>query len=308
MTSVALCTYNGENYIRKQIDSILNQTVKVDEIVVCDDGSADCTLQIIDAMASATDTTIRVYRNETTLGPARNFQKAINLCKGDIVFLSDQDDIWSSEKVAIIKDYFNKNPNIDTVFTNATLINEDGTALKKKLWDYCFDEEVKTLFDAGLAFDCFAYGNHATGATMAIRKQKLPNINYNPNFLHDHALAVLAASSDSLGYIEQCLISYRLHGKQVCGISKAAPITWYDLTHPMQEVTALPLQRDKKNCLEFNKIRLSTRKHLFGPIEILFMHKKYRRLYNRAYSVVMKMDIQASINHKLQHLSFKRHK
>ena len=308
MLSVALCTYNGARYIREQLESILNQTMKVDEIVVCDDGSTDDTLAIIESLREDSPTDIRIYRNEKNIGPSLNFQKAINLCKGDLVFLSDQDDVWSSEKVATIADYFDKKPNIDTVFTNATLIKEDGTAMKETLWDYCFDKEVKALFNAGLAFDCFAYGNHATGATMAIREQKLPDINYNPDFLHDHALAVMAASSDSLGYIEQCLISYRLHGKQVCGISKAAPITWYDLTHPMQEVTVLPLQNDKRARLEFNTIRVTTRKHLLGPIEILFMHKKYQRLYNRAYRVVMKMDIQASINHKLQHLSFKRHK
>lgn len=308
MISVALCTYNGERYIHEQLQSILDQSMPVDEIVVCDDGSTDETLAIIKSLRQCTNTDIRIYHNETNIGPALNFQKTINLCKGDIVFLSDQDDIWHPDKVAIIADYFDKNPNIDTVFTNAALIKDDGTTLKETLWDYCFDKKVKALFDAGLEFDCFAYGNHATGATMAIRKQKLPDINYNPDFLHDHALAVLATSSDSLGYIDQCLIHYRIHDNQVCGILKVPPVTWYDLTHPMDEVAVLPLRQDKRNRMMFYPIRNTLRKHLFGPIEILFHNNQYRRLYPDAYKYVMKMDIHASIEHKLQLLPFKKHK
>ena len=308
MISVALCTYNGERYIREQLESILNQTMPVDEIVVCDDGSTDNTLQIIESLRDSYQSDIRIYRNEKNLGPALNFRKAIGLCKGDIVFLSDQDDIWYLEKVSIITDFLKKKPNVDTVFTNATLIKDDKTVLEETLWDYCFDKKVKALFDAGLEFECFAYGNHATGATMAIRKQKLPDINYNSEFLHDHALAIMAANTDSLGYINQCLTYYRLHGKQVCGISKAAPITWYDLTHPMKEVAILPLQKDKRERIEFNSNRITFRKHLWGSLEILTKRKQYKRLYKRAYRIVMRMDIQASINHKFQHLLFKRNK
>ncbi len=308
MISVALCTYNGERYIREQLESILNQTMPVDEIVVCDDGSTDNTLSITEKIRESTNADIRIYRNEKNLGPALNFQKAINLCRGDIIFLSDQDDIWYQDKVSIVTDYFNQNPNIDTVFTNATLIDKEGSVLDESLWDYCFDKDVKKFFDAGLEFECFAYGNHATGATMAIRKQKLPEINYNSEFLHDHALAVLAANNNSLGYINQCLTYYRLHGKQVCGISKAAPITWYDLTHPMKEVAIFPLQKDKRERIEFNSNRITFRKHLWGSLEILTKRKQYKRLYKRAYRIVMRMDIQASINHKFQHLLFKRNK
>lgn len=302
MLSVALCTYNGERYIREQIESILNQTMPVDEIVVCDDGSNDNTLHIIESLREGEHTAIHVYRNEKNLGPARNFQKAINLCQGDIIFLSDQDDVWYQDKVSIIVDFFNKHSSIDTVFTNASLINEDGIIQDNTLWYYCFDKDVKRLFDAGLEFDCFAYGNHATGATMAIRKQKLPDINYNTDFLHDHALAVLAANTDSLGYIDQCLIYYRLHSKQVCGIYKVPPVTWYDLTHPMKEVVNLTLNIDKKERLKFNKKRITARKHLLGPLEILAERKQYKKIYDRAYRCVMKMDVQESINHKIRHL------
>ena len=109
MISVALCTYNGAQFIREQLNSILCQTTNVDEIVICDDGSSDDTLSIINSYCSKTDI-IRVYQNQDKLGVSKNFQKAIDLCHGDLIFLSDQDDIWQANKVQTFVDYFNKTP------------------------------------------------------------------------------------------------------------------------------------------------------------------------------------------------------
>lgn len=78
--SVALCTYNGSKYIEEQLRSILNQTMQVDEIVICDDGSRDDTIQIIEEVKKEALTDIRIYRNETNLGVCANFQKAVDLC------------------------------------------------------------------------------------------------------------------------------------------------------------------------------------------------------------------------------------
>lgn len=300
--SVALCTYNGERYIREQLESIFNQTMKVDEIVVCDDGSTDNTLSIIESYASPERPQIRIYRNEKNIGPAKNFQQAINLCTGDIIFLSDQDDVWQPTKVSTIVYYFDYHPNIDTIFSNAFLIGDDGEMLKGTLWDYCFDKDVRFLFDAGLEFDCFAYGNHATGATIAIRKKEMPIIEYNPGFLHDHALAILSANNDSLGYIAQCLTKYRIHSGQVCGITKGAPVTWYDLVHPMHEILSLPLNYDKRNRITFYGTRIAARRSFWGLFKIIGLHKSYKELYPRGYSLLMRMDIKEFAVHKLKHI------
>ena len=121
--SVALCTYNGAKYIEEQIRSILDQTLPVDEIVVCDDGSTDETPQIVEEIAKDVSVDIHVYRNDNNLGVCANFQKAVDLCQGDIVFLSDQDDIWYPHKVKTIVDWFDNNPNKSVVFSNADLID-----------------------------------------------------------------------------------------------------------------------------------------------------------------------------------------
>ena len=91
MISVALCTYNGERYIRQQMDSILHQDETPDEIVICDDGSTDHTDEIVAEIVSQSMVPCYFYKNEKNLGYIHNFEKAISLCKGDIVFLSDQD-------------------------------------------------------------------------------------------------------------------------------------------------------------------------------------------------------------------------
>jgi hypothetical protein len=103
--SVALCTYNGATYLRQQIDSIVQQTHPPDEIVICDDASRDETVAIITEMQRAYPA-IRLIQNPVNLGFGKNFEQAIRLCSGDIIFLSDQDDVWFPERVETMLNAF----------------------------------------------------------------------------------------------------------------------------------------------------------------------------------------------------------
>src|SRR4051812_35139545 len=102
--SVALCTFNGDKFLVEQLESILSQDLPVDEIIVCDDRSSDETLYLIDTFIRKYPGVIKLHQNESTLTSIRNFEKAIGLCTGDIVFLSDQDDVWLPEKTKITVD------------------------------------------------------------------------------------------------------------------------------------------------------------------------------------------------------------
>lgn len=227
MISVALCTYNGARYIREQIESILNQTMKVDEIVVCDDGSTDETLSIIESLREKTSVDIRIYRNEKNLGVCANFQKAVNLCKGDTIFLSDQDDVWHNDKVETIVNYFIHNHQKQVVFTDGQLIDGLGKAISNGTLWRCFGVNDKCLkqLDNGFGIEIFAFENRATGATMALQH----NFKYASSFsrfcigdiLHDGTLAMLALTDNQLGYINKCLIDYRIHSNQECGIGES---------------------------------------------------------------------------------------
>jgi rhamnosyltransferase len=98
--SIALCTYFGAQYLREQLESIAAQTRKPDELIICDDGSTDTTVSIIKDFSSNTPFPVHFYVNTLNLGVTENFIKALQLCNGDLVAFSDQDDVWLPDKLA----------------------------------------------------------------------------------------------------------------------------------------------------------------------------------------------------------------
>ena len=109
-----MCTYNGEPFISKQLESIASQTVLPDEVVICDDGSTDDTIMLVERFSSHVGFEVRLYENPTNLGFIGNFSKAMSLCSGDTIFLADQDDVWLDRKIEV---YLNrlKNPEIQAL-------------------------------------------------------------------------------------------------------------------------------------------------------------------------------------------------
>ena len=98
--SVALCTYNGARFLKEQLASIAAQTRSPAELVVCDDGSADATIAIVREFASGAPFPVQVFVNPLNLGVAANFSKAVELCGGELIAFSDQDDVWLPHKLA----------------------------------------------------------------------------------------------------------------------------------------------------------------------------------------------------------------
>lgn len=299
-TSVALCTYNGERYIREQIESILNQTMHVDEIVVCDDRSTDNTLLVIETIASTTDIKINVFRNESQLGVYYNFQKAIDNCKGEIIFLSDQDDVWEPNKVETIISYFNDNKSIQAVFTDALLIDQDGNPDKiipNNLWSYHFNKKDKKIFDNGIQLEPFLNGgNHATGATMALRKdlvlnRPITNICQYGEVLHDYAIAVYAAENNALGYIDAPLIRYRIHNGQTCGLIRGHATIDYQMY--VINTCVIPYLKNPKavEIAKFTSYRLRQTRKIHGWLGMIRNIRKYRQLYSKTALKILCTDI-----------------
>lgn len=218
--SVALCTYNGEKYIREQIDSILEQSLKVDEIVVCDDGSTDQTLNILSEYENKFPDIFKIHINEKNLRSVKNFEKAISLCNGEIIFLSDQDDVWENDKVKIFSDFFEDNQNVDVVCSNGFIIDENS--LQQNLytvWDVPrFLSENKKEINY---FKIFAtIGNFATGASMGIRKSFVNKILPFPTvegLHHDEWIALVSSEQKKFAFLNEKLFSYRIHSEQQVG-------------------------------------------------------------------------------------------
>lgn len=133
LISIALCTYNGEKFLAEQLDSIVNQTYKNIEIIAVDDCSTDRTLTILQKYASK-DARVKVYSNKTNKGYSKNFEYAISLCTGDYIAVSDQDDIWVSDKLELLINKIRINDDL-LVHSNSLLVDENGKNLNKTSFD-----------------------------------------------------------------------------------------------------------------------------------------------------------------------------
>jgi glycosyltransferase involved in cell wall biosynthesis len=272
--SVALCTYNGEKFLKKQLDSILNQSVAVDEIVICDDGSTDATVQIVTDYKLTYPNVIQLFINEVNLRSNKNFEKAVSLCSGDYIFLSDQDDIWRSDKVAKTLDVFNQNPAAEGVFSNASFMDENDNPVLEglSLWSSVnffptFEDKKINLYTS-----LTQIGNFLTGATFCMKKEVksfcFPFLN-RKNFFHDEWLAFILSERNTLFYSTENLISYRIHSNQQLGVGSVKS----------------PIKKLKKN-LDFNSVMLGHKKpSTFRDFKYLtrtyfYQLQKYNDLYN----------------------------
>lgn len=224
--SVALCTYNGEKFLSEQLNSILDQTYNVHEIIICDDNSSDQTINIIKSFQNKYPDLIFLYQNNPELGTIKNFEKAISLTTGDLIFLSDQDDIWFENKVYKYSEFFQQNKKCLLLFSNGDLINEGGNEIQSTLWEkWGFDESLKlTWEDNKMAFKFLVEGvNKITGATICFHKSLKKHIfpmNLPLNYWHDAWIGTNAAALGGLYFIDESLIQYRIHSRQQIGISK----------------------------------------------------------------------------------------
>jgi glycosyltransferase involved in cell wall biosynthesis len=222
--SVAMATYNGAAYLRQQLDSILAQTRPPEELVVCDDCSTDETVPILREYAEHSRVPIRIFVNESNLRSTKNFEKAIGLCTGDIIALSDQDDVWLPHKLQIIEDRFAGEPDLGLVFSNGFLIDETGKRLPRDMWSrFLFHTHLqRRLSDASKAYDLLLSRYFITGATVAFRSKFRGALSPIPDkieaFIHDRWIAIVVAAVARIGLIYDHLIEYRLHPDQQMGV------------------------------------------------------------------------------------------
>ena len=212
MISIAMATYNGELFIREQLDSILAQTLSDWELIVCDDGSTDNTLSILQEYAN-NDSRIKIYQNERNLGFKRNFEKAIDLCQGDYIALCDQDDIWYPNHLEVL---YNQIGNHSLSIGNSDIVNINNTYLNKRMSDtdgiHFIPEDTKLFL-----FREFFYANPFQGASMLLKKDFALRCIPIPNEVHYHDtwISICACFADGLIYTYTPITRYRQHGKNV---------------------------------------------------------------------------------------------
>jgi glycosyltransferase involved in cell wall biosynthesis len=204
--TVCLATFNGEKYVRDQICSIIDQLDENDELIICDDGSTDSTLDII---AEIDDQRIRLEKNSVPLGVINNFTKALRLANNPIVFLSDQDDVWMPDKVRKVTNIFHAHPDVTLVTSDAQVIDGSGSLLADSFFENrgsFTDNPISNLIK-----------NKHLGCTLAFRREMLDLFLPFPNDtpMHDIWIGLVNGIYGKAYFLEEPLIQYRRHGANV---------------------------------------------------------------------------------------------
>lgn len=213
MISVCIATYNGENFIKEQLDSILIQLNANDELIISDDSSTDNTLKIIH---SYDDKRIKLLPNQKFHSPIYNFENALKHSKGDFVFLSDQDDVWEANKIEVMLSHLSK---YSLAVSNCSIVDKNGEVIRES---YFNDETLKTGVFRNLIH------NNYLGCCMAFRREVLDIALPFPTkiAMHDIWLGLCAAHFFSTIFIPDKLIRYRRHGNNASVTAEASNLAW----------------------------------------------------------------------------------
>lgn len=213
MLSVCMATYNGGRFLREQLESILTQLDENDELIISDDGSIDETLSII---SSFDDNRIKLFHN-ISHGVNQNFENALSHSKGDIICLSDQDDIWRPGKVEFVKSKLQK---CDLLIHNAEIVDSKGNSLG---YDYF------SLVPNNCGFWGNLWKSRFLGCCMAFNRKLLNDALPFPKIIagHDYWIGMLGSVKYKVLFDKQVFLFYRRHGDNTSTSAEQSNTTWF---------------------------------------------------------------------------------
>lgn len=204
MNSICIASYNGEKYISQQLESILSELLENDEVIISDDNSSDRTLDIVQ---SFNDKRIKVFKNENSTGrPTENFGNALKHARGDIIFLSDQDDIWLENKyskmLAILK-------NNILVLSDSILVDSELNVIQPSFFKYHNSKKgvLRNSIKNSYFGSCMAFRRELLNFALPFPRSK--------EIGHDVWLGLVAEIIGSVGFLDEQLILYRRHDSAV---------------------------------------------------------------------------------------------
>lgn len=219
--SVAMATRDAGAFLAPQLASIAAQTRLPDELVVGDDGSTDGTPETIEGFAREFPREVRLERNGARLGSTRNFERTLARCRGEILVLADQDDVWAPNRLERIEAALLEDPGADFAFSNASLVDDAGRPLAGTVWGLLgFDAGERERFRAGGALGVLLRHNVVTGATLALRRRALGiALPFEPHWVHDYFLALVLSATGRGIFVDEPLVAYRRHAGQQVGVA-----------------------------------------------------------------------------------------
>lgn len=224
--SIVVATFNGEKYLQEQLNSFINQTVLPDEIIISDDGSTDSTMLLLKEFKKSCSCSICIVENICNHGVTGNFENAAKLATGDIVFFSDQDDVWYPNKIEETIKVFDKYPDCVGVVSDADCVDvnlkkldvtfNDGAWPQFKQLSY--NEDNCFLLFHEVMLETVIKGNILGGCCLALRNSYLRMMfPFCPSIYHDDWLCFCMFVLGDVVALNKSLFAYRIHGNNTVG-------------------------------------------------------------------------------------------
>lgn len=223
--SVVIATYNGEKYIKEQVESIISQTYQPAEIIIVDDNSTDNTVCIVESLLKESNIHYMIVSHSKNQGVSCTFEDGIKKSNSPYIMLCDQDDVWEPDKIKISVETICKNENSVLVVTNASITDENLVASSKNMFDFISFPGVFVdgvcKFNSEEAKLLFFKRNYVTGMCSIVKKEVAQAaIPFSKNMTHDAWLAWVATCYGEIIFLKDELVKYRQHNNNVIGIQK----------------------------------------------------------------------------------------
>lgn len=216
---ILLATYNGEKFVKEQIESILNQTYENFNLIISDDASTDNTLNILEEYEKK-DTRIKVFKKEKNKGLIDNFEFLLKNVTSDYFMFSDQDDIWKKDKIEKSINKL-KEENSGLVYTDLEIVDEKLNVIYPSYWKY---KQIYKKIKKYNNFEALYLNNFVTGCTILAKSKYIKDILPLPRnskfVLHDYWTALIISAKDKISYVEEPTIQYRQHKNNRVGSSR----------------------------------------------------------------------------------------
>ena len=225
--SVALATYNGEKYLREQLDSVLNQEFKDFTLYVSDDGSSDRTLRILDEYVEK-DNRIKVFpKHEPSKSACRHFLYMLENIKSDLYLFCDQDDVWTKDHIGIFVEKYkalsDDEKNLPVlVHSDLKIVDFSLNEISLSLFEYSHlpkNPDIRFYFQLNNITGCACMINNEL-KNYALKNIETLKENLSKVLMHDHFFATIAAEFGKKIFIPNPTVLYRQHGTNVCGIGE----------------------------------------------------------------------------------------
>ena len=286
---ILLATYNGEEYLREQIDSILNQTHTEFRLLISDDGSKDSTRKILEEYKNK-DSRIEVFLQENNLGVVKNFEFLLGKVEAKYYMFSDQDDIWKETK---IEKSLNKiEEGFDLVYSDLEVVDENLNVTYSSYW------KLKGIYNKIKKYNNFEslyLNNFVTGCTLISKKDLIKDVLPLPNtskyVLHDYWISLIISQNGKISYVEEPLIKYRQHKNNKVGSKKKS-----DELKSIDEIRKLFIEVKKEHF------------KVFIENEDKFKSEEVKTLNKKALEYYEMLETKKNINFKGWGLFFKLYK